>query len=176
MCFEILDRLRSEMHIPVWHDDQQGAAGVILAGLFNALELTGRTLQDSRIVLFGAGAANVAAARLLFEAGANPANLIVLDSKGILHPEREDIDQLLLRNRWKYELAIKTNGALWEQAGRFVDKDSSVLVLDDTTLNKPYSKKIALIANRWSGKHRRVARGVQRALPPRISVFWHKLG
>jgi len=111
MCFEILDRLRAEMHIPIWHDDQQGTAGVILAALFNALELTGRTLQSARIVLFGAGAANVAAARLLMEAGANPDNLIVLDSRGILHPEREDIDQLLLRNKWKYDLAIKTNGS-----------------------------------------------------------------
>lgn len=110
MCFEILDRLRGEMQIPVWHDDQQGTAGVVLAGLFNALELTGRTMRDARIVLFGAGAANVAAARLLFQAGATPANLTVLDSKGILHPEREDIDQLLLRNKWKYDLAIKTNG------------------------------------------------------------------
>jgi malate dehydrogenase (oxaloacetate-decarboxylating) len=111
MCFEILDRLRSEMHIPIWHDDQQGTAGVTLAGLFNALEYTVRTLKDAKIVLFGSGAANVATARLLFEAGADPANMIVLDSKGILHPEREDIDQLLLRNKWKYDLAIKTNGS-----------------------------------------------------------------
>ncbi len=109
-CFEILDSLRSEMKIPVWHDDQQGTAGVTLAALFNALELTGRKLRGSRIVLFGAGAANVAAERLLVKAGADPKDLIVLDSKGILHPEREDVDQLLLRNRWKYEIAIHTNG------------------------------------------------------------------
>ena len=109
-CFEILERLRAEMRIPVWHDDQQGTAGVILAALFNALELTGRKLRGAKIVLFGAGAANVAAARLLKDAGCDPADLIVVDSKGILHPEREDIDQLLLRNRWKYDLAITTNG------------------------------------------------------------------
>ncbi len=110
-CFEVLDTLRAEMKIPVWHDDQQGTAGVVLAGLFNALDLTGRELNGTRIVLFGAGAANVAAARLLIEAGAEPEDLIVLDSKGILHPEREDIDQLSLRNKWKYDLALKTNGA-----------------------------------------------------------------
>ncbi len=109
-CFEVLDRLRSEMRIPVWHDDQQGTAGVTLAALFNALELTGRKLRGSKIVLFGAGAANVAAERLLVEAGADPKDLVVLDSKGILHPEREDIDQLMLKNRWKYEIAIRTNG------------------------------------------------------------------
>jgi malate dehydrogenase (oxaloacetate-decarboxylating) len=109
-CFEVLDRLRADMSIPVWHDDQQGTAGVTLAALFNALEITGRKLKGSRIVLFGAGAANVAAERLLVEAGADPRRIIVLDSKGILHPEREDIDQLMLRNKWKYELAVSTNG------------------------------------------------------------------
>ncbi len=109
-CFEVLDRLRDEMHIPVWHDDQQGTAGVSLAGLFGALEITGRTIEDSHIVLFGSGAANVATARLLIAAGANPREMLVVDRKGILHPEREDIDQLMLKNKWKYELAIKTNG------------------------------------------------------------------
>lgn len=109
-CFEVLDRLRAEMKIPVWHDDQQGTAGVTLAALFNALELTGRKLRGSKIVLFGAGAANVAAERLLVKAGANPKDIMVLDSKGILHPEREDIDQLMLKNKWKYEIAIRTNG------------------------------------------------------------------
>ena len=110
MCFEVLETLRREMKVPVWHDDQQGTAGVVLAGLFNALELTGRKLRGTRIVLFGAGAANVAAARLLVKAGVRARDLIVLDSKGILHPERDDIDQLSLRNRWKYDLALSTNG------------------------------------------------------------------
>lgn len=109
-CFEVLDRLRAEMSIPVWHDDQQGTAGVSLAGLFNALELTGRRLRDSRIVLFGSGAANIATARLLIEAGADPKKMLVVDRKGILHPEREDINPLSLKNKWKYELALKTNG------------------------------------------------------------------
>ncbi len=109
-CFEVLDRLRTEMKIPVWHDDQQGTAGVTLAALFNALEVTGRKLKGSRIVLFGAGSANIAAERLLVEAGVNPRDIIVLDSKGILYPEREDVDKLMLRNKWKYEIAIHTNG------------------------------------------------------------------
>jgi malate dehydrogenase (oxaloacetate-decarboxylating) len=109
-CFEILERLRSEMSIPVWHDDQQGTAGVSLAGLYNSLEITGRDLAGTKVVLMGAGAANIATARLLIEAGAKPGNLVIVDSKGILHPEREDIDSLLLRNKWKYDLAIKTNG------------------------------------------------------------------
>ena len=109
-CFDVLERLRSEMKIPVWHDDQQGTAGVTLAALFNALELTGRKLRGSKIVLFGAGAANIAAERLLVKAGANPRDLIVLDSKGILEPDREDMDKLMLRNRWKHDIALRTNG------------------------------------------------------------------
>jgi len=109
-CFEVLDRLRAEMKIPVWHDDQQGTAGVTLAALYNALEVPGRKLKGSRIVLFGAGSANVAAERLLVEAGVDPRDIIVIDSKGILYPEREDVDQLMLRNKWKYEIAIHTNG------------------------------------------------------------------
>jgi malate dehydrogenase (oxaloacetate-decarboxylating) len=58
----------------------------------------------------GAGAANIAAARLLMSAGAKPGNIILVDSKGILHPEREDMDRMMLQNKWKYELALKTNG------------------------------------------------------------------
>ena len=109
-CFDVLERLRAEMKVPVWHDDQQGTAGVTLAALFNALELTDRKLRGSKIVLFGAGAANIAAERLLVKAGADPRDLIVLDSKGILHPEREDIDKLMLKNRWKHDIALRTNG------------------------------------------------------------------
>ncbi|MDA4126991.1 MAG: NADP-dependent malic enzyme [Thaumarchaeota archaeon] len=109
-CFEVLDRLRAEMKIPVWHDDQQGTAGVTLAALYNALEVTGRKLKGSRIVLFGAGSANIATERLLVEAGVDSRDIVVLDTKGILYPEREDVDKLMLKNKWKYEIAIHTNG------------------------------------------------------------------
>ncbi|MCS4539336.1 MAG: NADP-dependent malic enzyme [Thaumarchaeota archaeon] len=110
-CFEILERLRNEMSIPIWHDDQQGTAGVTLAALYNALELTDRDLRTSKMTLFGSGAANIATAKLLIEAGADAGEMILVDSKGVLNSERDDMDQLLLRNRWKYELALKTNEA-----------------------------------------------------------------
>jgi malate dehydrogenase (oxaloacetate-decarboxylating) len=108
-CFQILDELKAKLNIPVWHDDQQGTAGVILAGLYNSLILTGRKLKDSNIVLMGAGAANIAAARLMISAGAKPGNIILVDSKGILQPEREDMDKMMLQNKWKYDLALITN-------------------------------------------------------------------
>jgi len=107
-CFEVLDRLK-ELRIPVWHDDQQGTAGAVLAALFNALELTGRDIRNSRMALVGCGAANIATAHLLTSAGADPGNLIMVDTRGVLHPERDDIDELMLNHPRKYELAIKTN-------------------------------------------------------------------
>ncbi len=108
-CFQILDSLREELTVPVWHDDQQGTAGVTLAALLNSLELTGRELKNSRIVLFGAGAANIASARLMISAGLPAGQLVLVDSKGILNSEREDMDKMMLQNKWKYELALKTN-------------------------------------------------------------------
>lgn len=108
-CFYLLETLRENMNIPVWHDDQLGTAGATLAGTFNALKLTGRALKDTKIVFFGSGAANVATVQLFKAAGFNPGNIIMVDSKGILHPEREDMDNLMITNPWKYELGIQTN-------------------------------------------------------------------
>ncbi|MBE9470724.1 MAG: NADP-dependent malic enzyme [Chloroflexi bacterium] len=92
-CFRVLDMLRSdpEVKIPVWHDDQQGTATVILAGVLNALKVVGKRREDIRVTIFGTGAANVATLRLLLASGVPFGNVIACDSKGILHPEREDI-------------------------------------------------------------------------------------
>lgn len=92
-CFYILDRLRAEAEIPVWHDDQQGTATVTLAGLINALKIVGKKMEDVNICLVGSGAGNIAVARLLFAYGAKPEAAIVVDSKGILHPGRKDIEE-----------------------------------------------------------------------------------
>lgn len=92
-CFRILDTLRKEMNIPVWHDDQQGTATVLLAGLLNALKVVGKALGQVKIAMIGMGAANVACYRLLQAAGADPAAVIACDSKGILHKRRHDIEE-----------------------------------------------------------------------------------
>ncbi|MGB9887538.1 MAG: NAD(P)-dependent malic enzyme [Moorellales bacterium] len=105
-CFAILDTLRREMDIPVWHDDQQGTAAVTLAGLLNALKLVGKRLEEVRIALIGAGAANVCIARLLVAAGARPGNLLVADSRGLLHPGREELKE---SHPEKWELCLNTN-------------------------------------------------------------------
>ena len=107
-CFYILERPRAECHIPVWHDDQQGTACVTLAGLFNALKIVGKKLQDVKIAMVGAGAANIANSRLLLAAGVPPKNLIICDSKGILHKGREDIQDT---HREKLRIMEITNAA-----------------------------------------------------------------
>jgi malate dehydrogenase (oxaloacetate-decarboxylating) len=107
-CYRVLDVLREECDIPVWHDDAQGTACVTLAGLINALKIAGKKMQDSRMVLFGAGASNTTIARLLIADGANPENLIIFDSQGALHKDRKDIeaDKRFYR---KWELCEATN-------------------------------------------------------------------
>ena len=108
-CFFILEELQKSLSIPAWHDDQLGTACISLAGLFNGLKLTNRKIEEAKIVLMGSGAANIATAFLLFAAGAKPGNILMTDSHGILEPERNDMDKLMLNNPWKYQLAIKTN-------------------------------------------------------------------
>ncbi|MCE3554395.1 NADP-dependent malic enzyme [Pseudonocardia sp. RS11V-5] len=88
-CFEIERRLREELDIPVFHDDQHGTAMVVLAALHNALALTGRDAARTRVVIAGAGAAGSATARLLLAAGYTEAGIVVCDSKGALHPGRQ---------------------------------------------------------------------------------------
>ena len=88
-CFEIEARLREELDIPVFHDDQHGTAIVALAALKNALRVVKKDLRDVRIVMSGAGAAGTAILKLFLKAGAS--NVIVADHNGILHPDREDI-------------------------------------------------------------------------------------
>ncbi|MFB2896622.1 malic enzyme-like NAD(P)-binding protein [Aerosakkonemataceae cyanobacterium BLCC-F50] len=103
-CFEIERRLRQELDIPVFHDDQHGTAIVSLAALINALKLVKKTLSEVRIVINGAGAAGIAIARLLKKAGAE--TIWMCDSKGIISHSRTDL------NEEKREFAVKAQGSL----------------------------------------------------------------
>ncbi len=103
-CFEIEARLRQEIDIPVFHDDQHGTAIVSLAALINSLKLVKKSLEDVRIVINGAGAAGVAIARLLQKAGAK--TIWLCDSKGIISRDRSDL------NPQKREFAVETGGKL----------------------------------------------------------------
>jgi malate dehydrogenase (oxaloacetate-decarboxylating) len=97
-CFEIEDRLKAELDIPVFHDDQHGTAVVVLAALLNATKLLGKRLEKLRVLVVGLGAAGVATARILLEAGVS--NLIVCDSRGALHPGRDDYERMTAVKRW----------------------------------------------------------------------------
>jgi malate dehydrogenase (oxaloacetate-decarboxylating) len=106
-CFYVLEKLREEASIPVWHDDQQGTAAVTLAGLVNALKIVKKKIGDAKITMIGIGAANVCIVRMLVKAGADPKKIIVVDSKGILSRKRDDIKPA---SKEKLEFCLKTNG------------------------------------------------------------------
>jgi malate dehydrogenase (oxaloacetate-decarboxylating) len=105
-CFEIEDRLRERLSIPVMHDDQHGTAIVVLAALRNAARVVGRELADLRVVVSGAGAAGIACTKILLEAGVG--DLAVADSKGVLHAGREDLTPI---KRWVVENTNKAGHA-----------------------------------------------------------------
>ncbi len=105
-CFDILDTLRGELEIPVWHDDQQGTGTVVCGGLMNALKLVGKKMSQALVCMVGAGAANIAIARIIMEAGITPGNIIMVDSKGILSRERTELEE---KYRAKWEICLKTN-------------------------------------------------------------------
>jgi malate dehydrogenase (oxaloacetate-decarboxylating) len=108
-CFRILDTLRKEMDIPVWHDDQQGTGAVTLAGLVNALKVVGKKKEDVSLTIIGVGAANIAITRVLFADGFKPENTVFVDSKGILHAGRSDLEEKQTQNPYKWDLCLKTN-------------------------------------------------------------------
>jgi malate dehydrogenase (oxaloacetate-decarboxylating) len=87
-CFEIEDRLKERLDIPVFHDDQHGTAVVVMAALLNAIKLTGHQLEDLRVLIIGLGAAGIAVTKILLAAGVR--DIIGADSRGALHVQRED--------------------------------------------------------------------------------------
>lgn len=109
-CFYILDRLRAELDIPVWHDDQQGTASITLAGLINALKVVGKDMNKVTYCVVGTGAANIAFVRILLSAGVPAEHVIMVDSKGILHSGRADLEANKDKNPYKWHYAQVTNG------------------------------------------------------------------
>ncbi|WFF41938.1 malate dehydrogenase [Salinicola endophyticus] len=101
-CFEIEAALKARCNIPVFHDDQHGTAIVTAAGLLNALDIAGKTLDAARIVCLGAGSAAIACMKLLLECGARAENIYMLDRKGVIHAGRDDL------NEYKAQFATPT--------------------------------------------------------------------
>ena len=144
-CFRILEKTRERLNIPVWHDDQQGTATVILAGLINAFKIVGKKPTDSLITLIGSGAANIRTAYVLIKWGIKPGNIIMADTKGVVYPARADINRE--NDPWKYDLAQITNAELREggtsEALKGVDAVVAASKPGPGTLKKEWIKTMA---------------------------------
>lgn len=114
-CFEIEERLKNEINIPLMHDDQHGTAIICSAGLINALELADKKIENARIVINGAGAAAIACAKLICSLGARKENMIMLDSKGAIRKDRTDL------NKYKTEFATSQDVHTLAEAMRGAD-------------------------------------------------------
>ncbi|MDP4292140.1 MAG: malic enzyme-like NAD(P)-binding protein, partial [Bacteroidota bacterium] len=113
-CFEIEERLKKELDIPVMHDDQHGTAIITSAGLLNALEINNKKIEDIKIVVNGAGAAAISCSKLYVALGARIENIVMLDSKGVLHQDRTDLNpmkKIFATNRPVHTLEEAIKGA-----------------------------------------------------------------
>ena len=115
-CFIIEQRLKEEMDIPVFHDDQHGTAVICAAGLLNALHISGKKIEDCRIVLNGAGAAGIACVELIKRMGARHENCIACDTKGVIYQGRTEG-----MNQWKSAHAVNTDDRTLEDAMKGAD-------------------------------------------------------
>lgn len=144
-CFRVLEKARERLRIPVWHDDQQGTATVILAGLMNAFKIVGKNPKKALITLVGAGAANLRTAYVLIRWGLKPGNIMMADTKGLVYPGRKDITKDA--DPWKYELAQKTNaeGRRGDVAAAFKGVDAVVAASrpGPDTIKKDWIKTMA---------------------------------
>src|SRR5699024_5517220 len=106
-CFEIEDRLKKELNIPVMHDDQHGTAIISAAALLNALELAKKKINKVKFVVSGAGAAATSCIKLYLSLGANPKNIFIFDKEGILHKDRDDLTPFLQTLDRKEKIDLK---------------------------------------------------------------------
>ncbi|HWL48413.1 MAG TPA: malic enzyme-like NAD(P)-binding protein, partial [Acidimicrobiia bacterium] len=109
-CFIIEQTLRDRLDIPVFHDDQHGTAIIGGAAFLNAIELTGRDISRVKVVFAGAGAAGIASARFFIELGMSAENILMVDSVGVIHSERDDLNDI------KREFAVETDARTLEDA------------------------------------------------------------
>ncbi|MBC7581583.1 NADP-dependent malic enzyme [Aeromicrobium sp.] len=147
ICFEVEERLKAELSIPIMHDDQHGTATVTLAGLINACKLTGRKLSECKIAIVGAGAAGVAVAKLLQEY-ADP-QIIAVDSKGIIGHDRTDLNeskQLLLEFTNKDNVSGTLEDAV-RDADVFIGVSSAGLLTQDMVRSMAKDPIIFALAN-----------------------------
>ena len=128
-CFVIEKALKERLDIPVFHDDQHGTAVIICAGLLNALEIQGKKLEDVKLVCLGAGAAGLAGMRLLISMGAKKENMLLVDSKGVIHSGRTDLN--VYKQEFARDTALRTLTDAMNGADVFIGVSGSNLVSGD---------------------------------------------
>jgi len=136
-CFEIEAALKKRLNIPVFHDDQHGTAIIISAGLINALEIQGKSLESVKIVCLGAGSAAIASMNLLLNLGASVTNITMLDRSGVIQSQRSDL------NQYKQKFAIETSSRTLDDAVQ----DADVLI-GVSGANLVNAEQIKLMANK----------------------------
>jgi malate dehydrogenase (oxaloacetate-decarboxylating)(NADP+) len=144
-CFAIEEILRARLDIPVFHDDQHGTAVIICAGLLNALELQGKTLGEARIALLGAGAAGLATIQLLISLGARRHNILLLDSKGVVHVHRSDLN--IYKRRYAQDTDKRTLADAMRGADVFIGVSAANLVSADMVKSMADKPIVFALAN-----------------------------
>ena len=144
-CFAIEEILRTRLDIPVFHDDQHGTAVIICAGLLNALELQGKKLSEARIVLLGAGAAGLATIQLLVALGARRDRILLLDSKGVIHPGRPDVN--IYKRRYAHATDKRTLADAMHGADVFVGVSAANIVSPEMVKSMAAKPVVFALAN-----------------------------
>ncbi|MCF2136319.1 MAG: NADP-dependent malic enzyme [Candidatus Thorarchaeota archaeon] len=148
-CYRVLEELRKdpEVKIPVWHDDAQGTATVVLAGVLGGLNVVKKDIENIKVAMLGVGAANTRTAYLLIAAGVDPKNIVMVDRKGAIYADREDIVAGKDHDTFKYDLAQKTNPERHTGGMGEVIEGADVLISASTpvpgTIKKEWISKMA---------------------------------
>jgi malate dehydrogenase (oxaloacetate-decarboxylating)(NADP+) len=144
-CFEIETRLKEELDIPVMHDDQHGTAIITAAGLLNALEIVNKKIEDIRIVVNGAGASSISCTKLYIRLGAKPENIIMLDSRGVLHTERTDLNEI--KKQFVVETPARTLAEAIKGADMFLGLSVGGVLKQDMLLSMADRPIVFALAN-----------------------------
>ncbi|MDH3189816.1 MAG: phosphate acyltransferase, partial [Acidimicrobiia bacterium] len=144
-CFYIEETLRERLDIPVFHDDQHGTAIISGAAFINALELTGRDIADTTVVFSGAGAAGIATARFFIQLGVDKANILMVDSKGVIHSERQDLDEI--RRGFAVKTDARTLADAMVGADTFVGVSVAGIVSKDMVASMAANPIVFALAN-----------------------------
>jgi malate dehydrogenase (oxaloacetate-decarboxylating)(NADP+) len=161
-CFAIEEMLRARLDIPVLHDDQHGTAVIICAGLLNALELQGKKLPEARIALLGAGAAGLATMQLLIALGAKRERMLLLDSQGVIHPGRPDLN--IYKRRYAQVTDKRTLADAMQGADVFIGVSAGNVVSPEMVASMAPKPVVFALANPDPEIRPELANGVRRDL------------